>query len=198
MSDVFIISGFIIKYEVGRLQSLNLPRWATPVNFSAEQNDLVLYMQNDPRQPCIARWFMVIASNDNVPERSTYIGTAHLRTRALHLFEVVDFKKATFAATSSEPDKIDMNFGDRRWLPFNINHVVRVQLTESGRAIHREVSTINSAYKFRPIVEDAEGWSEWILWVLMRTFGDQCFNGQVDPPFKTEIQFGEGGTKYGR
>lgn len=78
---------------------------------------------------------------------------------------------------------------------FNINHEVRVRLTNVGRKAHRE--NHDNLYKFMgekanefaylPPKEDADGWSKWQLWELMREFGRCCGNG-FPVPFETEIE----------
>lgn len=82
-------------------------------------------------------------------------------------------------------------------MKFNLNHKVRVKLTERGR----EVMTINhrklwgefraEIVPVREVKEDAEGWSEWQLWDLMHEFGAHCYNG-CRVPFETEIEIIEG------
>lgn len=58
----------------------------------------------------------------------------------------------------------------------NINDVVRVRLTASGRA------TVLAA-KGKSIREDVDGWSTWQLWDLMHTFGACLYSGTNDLPF---------------
>lgn len=64
----------------------------------------------------------------------------------------------------------------------NVNDMVRVKLTDYGRAVHakdhanfRINAGVNRSYM--PPKEDAEGWSEWQLWVLMQAFGPYIATG---------------------
>lgn len=78
-------------------------------------------------------------------------------------------------------------------MKFNINDIVKVRLTPSGRAFHaakfaifKAKTKINMTY--RAPAEDAEGWSEWQLWRLMGEFGAELYNGNSHPPFSIEIE----------
>ena len=79
-------------------------------------------------------------------------------------------------------------------MDFNINHKVRVKLTDEGREAlkkrHRdfwsEVGRPSEPYT--PPIEDAEGWSEWQLWCLMQELGAYFMLG-VNAPIETTIQF---------
>ena len=72
-------------------------------------------------------------------------------------------------------------------MKFNINHMVRVKLTDKGRAIHRENWEILSRkLGYCPPVEDKNGWSTWQMWSLMNHFGEHLFCGS-EPPFETTI-----------
>ncbi|HQS59767.1 MAG: hypothetical protein B7Y56_03200 [Gallionellales bacterium 35-53-114] len=77
---------------------------------------------------------------------------------------------------------------------FNINHTVRVQLTDNGRALHKEEhlnfwgnSGHPKAPEYVPPKEDIQGWSEWQLWVLMEAFGSYMQLG-FDLPFNPTIE----------
>jgi hypothetical protein len=80
---------------------------------------------------------------------------------------------------------------------FNINHNVRVRLTDFGHQIvwkrHAELSEFLKSVGGPPLsgdgatTEDNEGWSEWQLWKLMETFGPHIRMG-ADVPFETEIE----------
>lgn len=72
---------------------------------------------------------------------------------------------------------------------FNVNDHVRVQLTDLGRQIHRDYWTpfCLSGYPYKAPEEDAQGWSKFQLWDLMKTFGKHLGNGQPGP-FATEIE----------
>ena len=67
-------------------------------------------------------------------------------------------------------------------MKFNINHTVKIKLTDHGRAI------LN---RQRPSLLDrlveVDGWSEWQFWVLMQEFGNHVYNG-CQLPFETEIE----------
>ena len=86
-------------------------------------------------------------------------------------------------------------------MDFNIKDIAYVQLTDQGRKIIQEkgerflqdfpcVSKELTEYVRKPKKEDAEGWSKWVLWELMQTFGPSMHNG-MDVPFKTTIRIGE-------
>lgn len=78
-----------------------------------------------------------------------------------------------------------------RYLPFNINHHVRVKLTDAGRAWHRKRHAewfANAPHiKYTPPVEDVDGWSRWQMHTLMETFGDGVGMGR-DLLFETTIE----------
>lgn len=92
---------------------------------------------------------------------------------------------------------LQLETGDRRvtWIPFNLNHMVRVKLTPVGRRIHREdymafwrEHNPRELREYAPPIEDAEGWSEWQGWCLFALFGDHLRQG-CDLPFDLDIQF---------
>jgi hypothetical protein len=72
---------------------------------------------------------------------------------------------------------------------FNINHCVRVKLTQMGRNQHRawHQQEYKGLCEYHPPREDAEGWSEWQLWVLMKELG-QFLSWGPDQPIETEIE----------
>mgnify|MGYP001432822685 CR=1 FL=1 len=83
-------------------------------------------------------------------------------------------------------------------MKFNINHEVKVKLTKMGNAIckanHLKLYIHyppNSVPVYIPPTEDADGWSTWQLWELMREFGEHMYNG-AKVPFETEIEIIEG------
>ena len=84
------------------------------------------------------------------------------------------------------------------YMEFNMNHAVWVKMTEAGKTEHRrqhdafieEWPQLDVDYK--PIVEDASGWSEWQLWELMRKFGPKLYNG-CNVPFETTMRIGTDG-----
>jgi hypothetical protein len=83
-------------------------------------------------------------------------------------------------------------------MKFNINHCVKVRLTDLGRRIHREKH--NRIFEFAPEFktdkfynahykpkEDKNGWSIWSMCELMYYFGqNMVFGGNL--PFETEIE----------
>ena len=62
-------------------------------------------------------------------------------------------------------------------IDFNINQSVKVKLTDFGRKVYRdgqiEFWTSVGKPEQNPVArdEDAEGWSRWTMWELMRAFG---------------------------
>jgi hypothetical protein len=68
-------------------------------------------------------------------------------------------------------------------MKINLNDKVRVQLTEHGRQVHWDEWKALADHcllidlEYEPPVEDSQGWSEWLLWELMRTFGKHMCNG---------------------
>jgi len=78
------------------------------------------------------------------------------------------------------------------WAEFNVNHYVRVQLTDEGRKALREAHArlygcFVEKYPYEPPEEDANGWSKWQLWDLANQLGPRLFNGSP-VPFMTTIQ----------
>lgn len=78
-------------------------------------------------------------------------------------------------------------------MQLNINETVRVKLTQRGRDVHR-LDHINfwsqfpgQKREYRPPIEDAEGWSSWQLWCLMKEFGPHTDLG-MSPCFETIIE----------
>lgn len=81
---------------------------------------------------------------------------------------------------------------------FNINNEVKVRLTDAGREAHRKnyeelktfgLERLKAAewHNYTPPKEDADGWSRWQLWDLMRQFGPHITHG-MSTPFETEIE----------
>lgn len=62
---------------------------------------------------------------------------------------------------------------------FNLNDSVWVQLTATGRAHLRERNEMKS--------ETIDGWSAWVGWDLMHTFGSLMVMGG-EPPFNMDIR----------
>ncbi len=78
-------------------------------------------------------------------------------------------------------------------MKFNINHDVKVKLTDIGRSVLKENwSSLHKEFpasfkKYTPKKEDSEGWSTWQLWTLMGAFG-HCMHNGTNVPFETEIE----------
>lgn len=79
-------------------------------------------------------------------------------------------------------------------MEFNINHKVRVKLTDYGRSLlmlnHIEFwASVGKLppYSYKPPAEDADGWSEWQLWELMKELGPHVGLGR-HLPFETIVQ----------
>ena len=77
-------------------------------------------------------------------------------------------------------------------MKFNLNHYVKVRLTDSGRYLHRKNFDMlyagqNEKPKYTPPKEDSEGWSRWQLWHLMQEFGEYLSCG-CNIPFETTIE----------
>lgn len=78
-------------------------------------------------------------------------------------------------------------------ITINVNDLVRVKLTNEGRAIlrHRKKIMTIKYYDLSGLFdlpeEDSNGWSEWKLRDLMVTFNDSILSS-FSIPFETEIQ----------
>jgi len=77
---------------------------------------------------------------------------------------------------------------------FNCNHKVKVKLTDYGREILRGQNILlnkglpkNVTLNLSIPNEDAKGWSEWQLWVLMERFGCYLKPGGEEP-FEMDIE----------
>lgn len=77
----------------------------------------------------------------------------------------------------------------------NINWKVRAKTTPEGHKIHREnydkLSKLYPAgmpYKYSPIKEDENGYSEWQLWKLINDFGEYLYMGSSRVPFETTLE----------
>lgn len=82
---------------------------------------------------------------------------------------------------------------------FNFNDYIRVRLTDEGRRIHRAnhaalLSMMPKAaaeeMPYQEPVEDADGWSRWQGWVLMREFGP-WMRMTLEPPFELTVEIEE-------
>ncbi len=80
-------------------------------------------------------------------------------------------------------------------MEFNINNKVRVRITAIGKQllrknwldVHAEIWAKGGVgYEYREPEEDAEGWSEWQMWELMKAFGPHLHLG-CKQPFETTI-----------
>ena len=62
----------------------------------------------------------------------------------------------------------------------NINTIIHVKLNEKGRTIEKsynhEMYKAHSAI-LNPKKEDNQGFTKWVLWEFMATFGEWCFCG---------------------
>jgi hypothetical protein len=77
-------------------------------------------------------------------------------------------------------------------MKFNINHEVRVKLTDYGRSLYKHHHNYINSLVVDPIPytapeEDAEGWSKWQLWRLIKIFGPHM-SMSSERPFETEIE----------
>ena len=69
-------------------------------------------------------------------------------------------------------------------MKININHTVRVKLTDKGKEIMED-----QRQPFPKVDED--GYHHFQLWVLMAIFGQHMYAGIVDMPFETTIYYDE-------
>lgn len=83
-------------------------------------------------------------------------------------------------------------------MDFNVNYEVYVRLTDEGRSLHKKAHDELEAHirsvspKVKPVAyqrpeEDGDGWSKWLLWELMASFGAHMYNG-CRPPFELNIR----------
>ncbi len=79
-------------------------------------------------------------------------------------------------------------------IDFNINHSVKVKLTDHGRnrlrLNHKRLMDVipGGQYAYRPPKEDEDGVSDWQLWRLMSELGEYMYMGG-ESLFDTNIQF---------
>jgi hypothetical protein len=79
-----------------------------------------------------------------------------------------------------------------KFIPFNVNHNVRVKLNDRGLAelkrqhdeLRRRVPTLDP---WKPPATDEDGFSRFQLWDLMKSLGHLCVLG-MEPPFETTIR----------
>lgn len=80
----------------------------------------------------------------------------------------------------------------KKYLKYNINHGVKVKLTEHGQNIileqqeqfrskHPEIASAITSPK-----PDKDGWTTWQMWSLMSAFGD-AIGLTSDIPFETDV-----------
>ncbi len=80
-----------------------------------------------------------------------------------------------------------------RTIKFNMNDTVRVKLTDHGRRLHRkQFDDLRNKYPAisemdYSLDETESGWSEWLLWDLMHTFGSEVCMG-LPNVFETTIE----------
>ena len=73
-----------------------------------------------------------------------------------------------------------------RFVEFNLNEYVWVQLTDKGRQIYQEwVEDLGLDHT--PAEEDPDGWSKWQAWQLAQLFGEYMGMG-VFLPFATTVR----------
>lgn len=77
-------------------------------------------------------------------------------------------------------------------IDFNINHIVEVKLTDTGRAeLKRQDEALRKEFpklsEFQPRKEDDDGWSVWQMHELMERLGFMCRMGS-DLPFEVDIK----------
>lgn len=83
--------------------------------------------------------------------------------------------------------------GEKTFVPFNLNEYVRVKLNERGleilRANHaRLFERVPQAGPFVEPAKDADGWSRFQGWEIMRDFGPHMKMASP-PPFEPTIEF---------
>ena len=83
-------------------------------------------------------------------------------------------------------------------MKFNVNHTVRVKLTDIGRnELLKQQTELYADHpeslkrEYNPKPEDENGWSEWQLHDLMNRFGHMMLCG-FNVPFETTIDIKEG------
>lgn len=110
-----------------------------------------------------------------------------LTRRTLGWFE--DEIDRYLAARARERALLQLGARTREFVPFDINHRVRVKLTPYGRRYHRlKFLRLYGARELERYVapsEDHEGWSEWPLWELLQEFGGVA---AVDGPSAFEAE----------
>ena len=75
----------------------------------------------------------------------------------------------------------------------NINSQVRIKLTPCGiEKLKRKHEELRSFYpsigKFTPPKADKDGYCEMQLWNVMKIFGEDMYDGNMNLPFETNIQ----------
>ena len=78
-------------------------------------------------------------------------------------------------------------------MKFNLSDCIKVQLTDTGRAVHRAEHAKRfwgcdaKFFPYMPPEEDKEGWSRWQLWEFMVRFGSHI-SMAGDLPVMTDIE----------
>lgn len=77
-------------------------------------------------------------------------------------------------------------------MKFNLNESVKVRLNDHGKAILRKqheqtFKGMEKDFPYQAPKEDGDGYSQWQLWVLMKTFGPHLGNG-CRAPFDLDIE----------
>ena len=85
-----------------------------------------------------------------------------------------------------------MNKTTAMQITLNINHIVRVRLTNHGRAFHamkHAMFNMKSGQDLPYIApkEDSDGWSDWQMHDLMHTFGELLYVENAELPFDMTI-----------
>jgi len=78
-------------------------------------------------------------------------------------------------------------------MKFNLNDHIKVQLTDTGRAVHRVEHAKRfwgcdaKLFPYMPPEEDEAGWSRWQMWEFMVRFGSHI-SMSGDLPVMTDIE----------
>lgn len=85
----------------------------------------------------------------------------------------------------------------KRYVKFNVNNFVRVQLTEHGLKVHRAAYDVlfshlpphaREHFPYLPPDTDKDGWSRFQMWDVLKTFGPHVWmTGK--PCFWMDIEF---------
>jgi hypothetical protein len=98
----------------------------------------------------------------------------------------IRMKNKSMTSRKSRTEKCTM--AKSRWTSYNLNDRARVQLTPAGKAQYLRILSTDPR-KGTAKEEDANDWSEWVLWELMMTFGEAIHVDASEAIFKNnEIQ----------